>query len=189
LTNLIVSMWTTIDGSVAGPDDTMDWVRADADLMDYEISLVDSAGALLLGRNTHADFASHWPAVARGDIEADDANQRYARRLDELEKVVASRTGNVASWPRTRRIRDIAATEIGRIKEEADGNVIVYGSLSVVAALNLQGLVDEFHLIIHPVLGCKGKPLLGPEQRPTNLGLIGCEPFASGAVLLRYSAR
>lgn len=187
MTRLIVTMWTTLDGYVAGPDDSMDWLRPDADLMDYETTLVQNAGALLLGRITHAGFASHWPAVALGEIEADDASRRYARRLDELDKVVASRSGDIAPWPKTRRLSDITAAEIQAVKERADGDVIVYGSLSVIAALRELGLIDEFHLLVHPVLLCQGKPLLGLEQRPANLELIDCQPFSSGAVLMRYA--
>lgn len=188
MSRLIVTMWTTLDGYVAGQDDSMDWLRTDADLMDYEITLVENAGALLLGRITHTDFSAHWPAVARGEIEADDVSRRYARRLDELDKIVASRSGHVAQWPRTRRIETITAAEIHRIKDEANGDVIVYGSLGVITTLNALGLIDEFHLIIHPVMLHQGKTLLSPDQPPTHLELIGCQPFSTGAVLTRYGA-
>jgi dihydrofolate reductase len=187
MSSLIVTMWTTLDGYVAGQDDSMDWLRADADLMDYEITLVENAGALLLGRITHTDFAAHWPAVARGEIDADDVSRRYARRLDELDKIVASRSGHVAPLPKTRRIDTITATDIHRIKDEAHGDVIVYGSLRVVDALQALGLIDEFHLIIHPVLLHEGKTLLSPDQPPAHLELIDCRPFSTGALLTRYA--
>lgn len=188
MSRLIVSMWTTLDGYVAGPDDSMDWLRPDQDMMDYEIDLVENAGALLLGRVTHTDFASHWPAVAAGRIEADEGTRRYARRLDRLDKFVASRSGDVASWPETHRIAEVTAAEIRRIKTEAGGDVVVYGSLSLIATLNALELIDEYHLIVHPTLLCRGKPLLDGEQRRTPLMLIDSRPFSTGAVLLRYAA-
>ncbi|SHK01868.1 Dihydrofolate reductase [Tessaracoccus bendigoensis DSM 12906] len=186
MSRLIVSMWTTVDGFVAGPDDSMDWLRADADLMDYETGLVENAGALLLGRITHGDFASYWPAVAAGEIDADEGTRRYARRLDQLDKFVASHSGDVALWPGTHHVQDATATAIQRIKDQTAGDVIVYGSLSLIAALNALSLIDEFHLIVHPTLLCRGRPLLDVDQRPTQLELIECRPFLSGAVLLRY---
>jgi dihydrofolate reductase len=189
MTNLIVTMWTTLDGYVAGQDDTMDWLRIDADLMDYETTLVQNAGTLLLGRITHTDFATYWPSVARGEIESDDASRRYARRLDELNKVVVSRSGDIAPWPKTRHLRDITAAEIDRVKADSNGDVIVYGSLSVIAALNDMDRIDEFHLVVHPVLLCEGKPLLSAEQRSTNLELIDCQQFSTGAVLMKYATQ
>lgn len=188
MSRLIVSMWTTADGYVAGPDDSMDWLRADVDLMDYEISLVENAGALLLGRITHGDFASYWPAVAAGEIDADEGTQRYARRLDRLDKFVASRSGDIASWPGTHHVEDATGTAIHQIKIRSAGDVIVYGSLSLIAALNTLSLIDEFHLIVHPTLLCRGKPLLDAEQRPAQMELMECRPFSTGAVLLRYAA-
>lgn len=186
MTRLIVSMWTTLDGYVAGLDDSMSWLRADADLMDYEINLVESAGALLLGRITHTDFASYWPLVAAGEIESDEGNKRYASRLDQLDKFVVSRSGDIASWPGTQHLRDATAAEIRDIKDRSDGDVIIYGSLSLVSALNQQHLIDEFHLIVNPMLLCQGKPLLDEAQTPTELELIDSRPFSSGAVLLKY---
>lgn len=188
MTRIIVSMWTTLDGFVAGPDDSMDWLRADADLVDYETGLVESAGALLLGRTTHADFASYWPAVASGAIGADEDNRRYARRLDELDKFVASRSGDIATWSGSRRLPDVTPDAIQQVKDQVDGDVIIYGSLSVIAALAALNLIDEFHLIVNPTLIGDGRPLLDPDQRPVHLDLLECRPFAAGAVLLRYAA-
>lgn len=188
MSQLIVSMWTTIDGYVAGPDDSMDWLRADADLMDYETSLVENAGALLLGRITHGDFASYWPAVAAAEIDADEGTQRYARRLDQLDKFVASRSGDVASWPGTHRVEDATANEIQQIKDRSAGDVIIYGSLSLIAALNALSLIDEFHIIVNPTLLCRGKPILDADQRPTQMELLEFRPFSTGAILLRYGA-
>ncbi|QZY52390.1 dihydrofolate reductase family protein [Leucobacter tenebrionis] len=186
MSRLIVSAWVTLDGYVAGADDSMDWLRGDADLAAYEMDLVEGAGVLLLGRKTHEDFASYWPKVAGGELEADEANRQYARRLDQLEKIVASRTGRIASWPRSRCIQEVSEAEIRRVKVSADGDVVVYGSLSLVGALNELRAIDEFHLIVHPVLLCRGKPLLGEDQPRADLGLIECKPFSSGAVLLKY---
>lgn len=187
MNQLIVSMWTTADGFVAGLDDSMDWLRADADLMEYETSLVENAGGLLLGRITHSDFASYWPAVAAGEIDADAGNRHYARRLDQLDKFVASRSGDVATWPRTQRVENVTAAEVRRIKDRADGDVVIYGSLSLIAALNALSLIDEFHLVVHPTLLASGKTILDADQRSTPMELIECRPFSSGAVLLRYA--
>lgn len=182
---LIVSAWTTLDGMVAGRDDSMDWLRPDRDLMEYETGLVADAGTLLLGRVTHADFASYWPAVARGEIDADEDSRRYARRLDELDKVVASRLGDVAVWQGTRVIPDVTSAEVTRVMRSSRGNTVVYGSLSVVQSLDRLGLVDELHLVVHPTFLGEGKPLF-PAGCSSRWDLAASRAFSSGAVLLQY---
>lgn len=189
MSRVVVSAWTTLDGFVAGLDDSMGWLRADADLMAYEIRLVEEAGALLLGRVTHADFASHWPAVAAGRIDADEGSRRYARRLDQLDKVVASRSGEVAEWPGTRRIAEVTREDIRELRDHADGDVVVYGSLRLVSTLRALDLIDELHLVVNPILLGRGKPLLDPDLPPTPLELRESRPFAAGAVLLRYAVQ
>ena len=184
---LIVTMWTTLDGYVAGPADAMDWLRPDADMMQYETGLVEEAGTLLLGRITHADFASYWPAVARGEIDADAGTQRYARRLDALDKVVVSASGAIADWKGTRRLEDVTTEGIREIVATSSGPALVYGSLSVIEALARLHLIDQLDLVVHPVLLREGRALLAPGQPPMGLELKDSRPFTSGAVLLRYA--
>lgn len=183
---LIVTMWVTLDGFVSGLDDSMEWLRPNAEMMEYETNLVEDAGALLLGRHTHADFASYWPAVATGDIDSDAGSVAYARRLDQLDKVVASRSGRLATWPYSRQLPEITSTAIEQLKATAKAPIVVYGSLGVVEALNRWHLIDELHLLVHPVLLGEGKPLVGPAASPTILELIECRPFSSGVVLMKY---
>jgi dihydrofolate reductase len=63
---IVLSAWITLDGCIAGPDDKMDWLRGEAQMMEYEQSFVDAADTLLLGRKTFNDFSSYWPALAHG---------------------------------------------------------------------------------------------------------------------------
>ncbi|GAA4117115.1 dihydrofolate reductase family protein [Enteractinococcus coprophilus] len=134
--------------------------------MDYESSLMENAGTLLLGRITHGDFASYWPAVAADETQAGEGTKRYAHRLDQMDKFVVSRSGAVAFWPGTHRVEDATAIEIQRIKDRSAGDVIVYGSLSLIGALNVLNLIDEFDFIVPPTLLCRGKPILNADQRP-----------------------
>lgn len=187
MAEIIVSLWSSLDGFVAGADGNMDWLRADSDLSDYEIELVDNAGALLLGRITYSDFAGYWPAVANGTIAADDTNRRYARRLDDLDKFVASKTPVTSIWHRTTSIGDVNHAEISRIKDSVQGDIIVYGSLTLIETLNRLEMIDQVHLIVHPVMLGHGRPILSSDQRMENLELISCQSFSSGAVLMRYA--
>src|SRR5688500_15080387 len=98
---IIVSMWITLDGFVAGPQDEMDWLLMDDQLHIYERELVESCGSLLLGRGTHADFAGYWPQAA-DDPDQPAELRAYAQRVDAMEKIVVSASGNTAPWRNTR---------------------------------------------------------------------------------------
>ncbi|MDH2430341.1 dihydrofolate reductase family protein [Sphaerisporangium sp. TRM90804] len=182
---IVVSMWITLDGFVAGPGDEMDWLLADDRLQRYERELVESAGSLLLGRITHADFAGYWPKTARNPDEP-EVVRGYAHRVDVMEKIVVSASGDTAPWPNTRRLARVDRDEINDLKQGPGGDVLVYGSLGVVRSLVDLDLVDELHLLVHPVFLRQGKALFTGDRRPVRLGLLSAEPFASGVVLMRY---
>lgn len=185
---IIVTMWLTLDGFVAGPQDEMDWLLIDEQLQRYEQELVDGSDSLLLGRITHADFAGHWPEAARNPDEPDET-RAYAQRLDAMEKIVVSASGDTATWPDTRRVERLDADEVTELRRGPGGDIVVYGSLGVVRSLvDLDG-VDELHLLVHPVFLHRGKTLLAEGSSPTRLDLISAEPFASGVVLLKYRQR
>ena len=177
-------MWTTLDGFVAGPNDEMDWLLVDDEMFAYEIDLVTNAGSLLLGRVTHGDFARYWPGVAK-DTGADENQRTYAHRVDSMDKVIASKSGNTADWKNTRRLADLDLATITDLKQQPGGDVVIYGSLSAVNALEAMDMIDEFHLLIHPRFLRSGKSLFSGEQ-PRGLELLSADTFHSGVVLAKY---
>lgn len=181
---IIVSMWTTLDNFVAGPNDEMDWLRVDGDVMAYEQSFVDEADILMLGRRTFGDFVGYWPKAAR-DPNTEPAERAYAQRVDEMKKMVVSASGKMAEWRNAEVLSTVGKEEIERLKRRSGGDIVIYGSLSVVGALSKLNLVDEFHLLVHPIVLGKGKPLFG-KARPVALELLSAEPFKSGVVLMKY---
>jgi dihydrofolate reductase len=182
---IIVSMWITLDGFVAGPQDEMDWLILDDQMQTYEQDLVEHSDSLLLGRITHADFAGYWPQAAHNPDEP-EALRSYARRVDAMRKIVVSASGETAPWPNTQRLERIDPDEINKLKRGSGGNIVVYGSLGVIRSLVDLGLVDEFQLLVHPVFLRQGKALFDGGRPPERLELISAEPFVSGVVLMRY---
>jgi dihydrofolate reductase len=171
---IIVTMWTTLDGFVAGPDDEMDWLRLDDDVQTYEIDLVGAADTLLLGRVTFNDFAGYWPRVARNSAEQ-PASSRYAQILDGMEKIAVSGSGQLTEWENTRRWPSVDTDTVLDLKNSPGRDVIVYGSLSLVNTLTELGLVDEFHLTDVPFRCCPhqvpayGSALTGSTERGVHL--------------------
>lgn len=184
---IIVSMWMTLDGFVAGPRDEMDWLLIDEQVLGYERELVEGAGGLLLGRITHGDFAGYWPRAAQDPDEAEEV-RGYARRVDAMEKIVISASGDIAVWQNTRRYERVDRDEIIELKRGHGGDLVVYGSLAVIGSLVEFGLVDEFQLLVHPVFLREGKALFAGGRPAQRLELISAEPFTSGVVLMKYRA-
>lgn len=178
-------MWITLDGFVAGLDDGMEWLEVDDQMMRYEQSFVDNAGTLLLGRVTFNDFAGYWPEVAKNNT-IDPRQQAYASRLNELEKIVVSDTGSIAVWNNTKQLPIINRQEIVAIKKQPGKDIIIYGSLSIVNALAELDLIDEYHLLVHPLYLRKGKPLFKTSGPVINLETVSSEIFSSGVALMKY---
>jgi dihydrofolate reductase len=180
---IVATVWITLDGYVANADGEMDWLLIDEPMMRYEQDLVDNASALLLGRSTHADFAGYWPNAAN-DPNEDEANRTYARRLDALARYAVSRSGDLASWEGTTRLETIDEPTVRKLKNDHDGDIVVYGSLSIVDALSSIGAIDEIHLLVHPVFLGAGRPFF---TRRISLRPLESVEFDSGVVLRRYA--
>jgi dihydrofolate reductase len=133
------------------------------------------AGAILLGRKTYDAFAASWP----------NAKNQFAERINALPKYVVSH--RAASWAPTSVIDGDLAAAMRALKNRVDGNILVYGSASLVHQLASLGLVDTWHLMIYPAVAGRGKRLF-PGGLTGNFRTEEMRPLGDGIVLLRYSA-
>ena len=184
---LIVTMWMTLDGFIAGPNNEMDWVAAHYDdaMGKYENDLVSAADTLLLGRVTYESFAGAWPYVP-DNPNASEGEKEYARKLNSMRKIVYSRTLESADWNNSTLKREIIPEEIGELKREAEKDIVIYGSASIVQALTNLGLIDEYQLLVHPVVLGSGKPLFKNIKERATLKHLTTATHPSGVVLLSY---
>jgi dihydrofolate reductase len=106
--------------------------------------------------------------------------------MNGLPKYVASRTLTKASWNNTAIIGSDLVGEVSSLKAQAGGNMLIYGSASIVHALMPQGLVDEYRLMVYPIVLGRGKRLFPPGARSV-MTLAECRTFNDGIVLLRYA--
>ena len=187
---IITSTWVTLDGFVAGPNGDMGWIGEiyDEAMGIYENDLVNAVDGLLLGRVTYESFAGSWPHVPDSPT-ASEGEKVYARRLNAMEKVVVSTTLDRAEWNNSRLLREITPEVIAQLKAEPGGDLLIYGSASVVRALTGLGLIDEYQVLVHPVLVGGGKPLFGDLTDQVKLKLASSKTHPSGVVLLTYQPR
>jgi dihydrofolate reductase len=182
---VIVTMWMTLDGFIAGPNNEMDWV---VPLGEHQNALVSTADTLVLGRVTYQSFAGAWPHVP-DQADAPEELKGYARKLNSMRKIVFSKTLAVAEWQNSTLKREIRADEIEQLKRETGTNIIIYGSASIVQELTNLGLIDEYHVLLHPVVLGSGKPLFQNIKERTALRLVTAKTDPSGVVLLTYQPR
>jgi len=187
---IIVTMWMTLDGFIAGPNNDMGFVgeHYDAAMGQYEYDLVSAADTLLLGRVTYESFAGAWPYVP-DKPDADPGEVAYARLLNAMRKIVFSRTLPSVEWNNSTLMREIVPQEIERLKQEPGRDMVIYGSASVVQALTNLGLIDEYQILVHPVLLGQGKPLFANIRQKVNLKLVNTEARSSGVVVLTYQPK
>ncbi|HEY4127617.1 MAG TPA: dihydrofolate reductase family protein [Gammaproteobacteria bacterium] len=133
------------------------------------------AAAIIIGRRTYDGFAPVWPEVKGG----------YADRMNALPKYLASRTITQPGWNNTSLLGGDLAASVHALKRKIDGNILIYGSASVCHALIAAGLIDEFALMVYPVVLGRGIRMF-PDGTKIDLELIENVPFGDGITLLRY---
>jgi dihydrofolate reductase len=138
-----------------------------------------ASDAVLLGRRTYEGFAAVWPTVQDKTGLAD--------RMNSLPKFVASTTLSSADWRNSTVLTDDLPDKVRTLKQQFQGDILVYGSASLVHALTPSRLIDEYRLMIYPTVLGRGKRLF-PDGAMSALTLLECTQFGSGIVLLRYEA-
>jgi dihydrofolate reductase len=187
---IITTTWITLDGFIAGPNEAnpneaMDWVMVDQEMGQYEDDIVSAADTLLLGRVTYESFAGSWPHVP-DNPGASEGERAYARKLNAMRKVVFSTTLPSADWNNSTLLREVAPAEIEAMKQEPGRDMVIYGSASLIRALTNHGLIDEYQLLVHPVILGEGKPLFHDIKARRQLELVKTKPFSSGVIGLFY---
>jgi dihydrofolate reductase len=187
---IVLTEWVSLDGYTSGPNDDMSYVgeHFDQQMGEYEGTIIDSADTLLLGRVTYESFAGSWPHVPESPTASED-EKVYARKLNAMRKIVVSSTLESADWNNSELVRSIDSEYFRRLKEQDGKDVLIYGSATIVQQLTNQGLIDEYQVLVHPVLLGSGKALFARITEKQNLQLVSAKPFASGVVLLTYRRR
>ena len=138
-----------------------------------------ASDALLLGRRTYEGFAAVWPTVK------DETG--LAERMNTLPKFVASTTISSADWHNSTVLSGDLPAAVRTLKQQFRGDILVYGSASLIHALTPSRLIDEYRLMIYPTVLGRGKRLF-PDGATSALTLLECTQLGSGIVLVRYEA-
>jgi dihydrofolate reductase len=179
LRRIIASEMVTVDGFFSGPNGELDWFVQDEELGTFAQELLDSVDTILYGRATYEMMVGCWP----------HAGGSFAERTNPLPKLVFTSTLDPTpwgDWDNATPVKGVLADEVAKLKDEAGGDMVIYGSGRVVQALSRLGLIDEYRLVVHPVLLGIGRPLFGALAKRHTRRLIDSVSWPSGCVALTY---
>jgi dihydrofolate reductase len=181
---LVVFNRVSADGAYARAGGDIDWFVQDpeVEMASYQEMSPDT---ILFGRTTYQMFESFWPSVA-DDPNFPEGARATARLLNQMTKVVFSKTLENVTWVNSRVAKGDLLDEVRELKNGDGPDITVFGSGTIVQQLANAGLIDEYLLILTPIILHDGKPMLtGVAER--GLSLVSGRTFDSGNVLLHYA--
>jgi dihydrofolate reductase len=181
MVDLVYTAITSLDGFVADEHGDFQWAAPDEEVHQFVNDLERSLGTYLYGRRMYEVMAP-WETMETDDEP--EAIRDFARLWRAADKVVYSTTLDAVSTSRTRLVRSFAPVDVAAMKEAADRPLGIGGPGIAAEALRA-GLVDELHLLFHPVVVGRGTPWL-PAGLRLSLTLLDERRFASGVVFVRY---
>jgi dihydrofolate reductase len=176
---LIAAINMTLDGFC---DHTA--MSADDEIHQHYNELLSNAGTLIYGRITYQLMESYWPSVVKNPTGNKPIDE-FAVLIDNISKIVYSRTLESVDWKNTELKKEVIKEEILELKQQAGKDILV-GSPSLIVALTQLGLVDEYQLGVQPIVLGSGLPLFTDIKDRIDLKLLKTKTFGCGAVFLYY---
>jgi dihydrofolate reductase len=182
---IVVTEFISLDGVVEDPGGAEGFRHGgwsfkfnDPDGMKYKLDETMEHEAMLLGRVTYHGFAQAWPG------RTDEVG--FADKMNSMPKYVVSKTLTQADWNNSTILSGDLAEEVTALKEQDGGDVLVAGSVSLVRGLTELGLVDEYRLMVFPIVLGEGKRLFEGISDATTLNLVDVKQLTTGTVILTY---
>lgn len=180
---IVVSEFVSLDGVMEAPGGEpgfrhTGWVAKfqDSGQIKYKLDEVLAHEALLLGRKTYEGFAASWPLV----------EGEFGDKMNRMPKYVASTTLEQAGWNNSTVLKGEAMAAVSKLKEELGGDILVAGSRTLVNALKRHDLVDEYRLMVFPIVLGSGMRLFDQTADATTLKPVDTHSLENGAVILTY---
>ena len=187
-------MSVSLDGFVADANGKNDWIfkTGDEESLAWSVSKIEDVGLIIMGRKSFETMAPYWP-TATGPFAApmnEIPKAVFTKKGFDINRMFATTDGQspaVASWAATRVLDGDLAEEIMKLKAEHGKPIIALGGSEFMQSLIATGLIDEYHLAIHPVILGTGLPIFTGLKLPLYLNLIEAKAFPKGIVAHTYS--
>jgi dihydrofolate reductase len=182
---LTSTLFIALDGVVGGEKEMEVWhfPYFNDELGKAAAAAYDAADTILLGRVTYDSFAGAWPE--RETAGEEDAE--FAKQLGDMRKVVVSNQQLEFSWRHSEQLQGDLIEGVTALKNEpGDGGIVMPGSISVARQLLPTGLIDQLHLMVHPIAARTGFRLFDEGEPPIPLKLVSSHAFETGVLNLVY---
>jgi dihydrofolate reductase len=185
---VILFMHVSLDGFIAGPNGELDWTVTDDEMNDDLLpDLPRTVDTALLGRVAYQDLANYWPSAATNPSSS-KGEIAFAHWIDKAPKIVFSKTLEKVEWQNSRIVKGNIAEEIATLKQQEGQDLVLFGGVGIAQTFMQHGFIDEYRLVVHPVLLGSGKSLFQDIKNRIHLKLVNTKAFRSGAILLHYQS-
>jgi len=178
---LSVFDFASLDGYYKGPDEDISWNKHSAEEAEFSVENVRSGNTLLFGRVTYEMMESFWTTP-----DAMKALPEIAAGMKSADKIVFSKTLEKADWNNTTLVNNDMVNEVKKLKQLPGKDMTILGSGNIVTQLADAGLIDEYQIMIYPVVIGEGTPIFKGIKNKLSLRLVNTRVFNSGTVLLTY---
>jgi dihydrofolate reductase len=188
---IFLHMFVSADGFIESEDKSLDWMVVDVEVEDYINGMLGSVDTMILGRKAFEVLADYWPSAAENPSEAADPARpephiEAAHMMNAKRKMVFSRTLKETSWANSTILGGDLAQEVANLKRQPGRDVALFGGAAIANSMMRLGLLDEYRLLINPVMLGAGTPLFQGGRGGSTLQLVGSRSFDCGAVLVSY---
>lgn len=182
---VIVFNLVSLDGYFAGVDGNIDWHQVDDEFIKFAIEQTSEFGGIIFGRTTYELFESFWPQTLK-DPKTSPDDRKIAQIIDDIWKLVFSKTLKEVTWKNSKLYHEIDPEEVKRWKQYDGKDLVIFGSGTIVQQFTNLGFIDEYRLLVNPVILGKGKPMFANVEDQHKLKLTNTQTFGNGNVLLYY---
>lgn len=182
---IIVFNLISLDGYFAGEDGNIDWHQVDDEFNKFAIEQTSQFGGIIFGKTTYELFESFWPQ-ALIDPKTSDDDRKIAQIINDIWKIVFSKSMQETTWKNSQLYHEIDPEEIKKWKQYEGKDIVIFGSGTIVQQFTNLGLIDEYRLLVNPLILGRGKSLFANVKDMHALKLVNTKQFTNGNILLTY---
>ena len=169
----------SLDGFIEDPEKNIEWHHWNAEMDQYMGDFFETVDTIIMGRKTYELMVSYWPGNTT-------ENPVITDNMNNLPKLIFSKTLATTHWNNCRLINEIDKDKFNDLKNQTGKDMVIFGGAALASAFTKMGLIDEFRLIVNPVILGGGTPLFNINKQKLELFLMQSKAFNCGNVLLHY---
>jgi dihydrofolate reductase len=174
-------MMVSLDGYIEDSEKNIEWHRWNTEMDQYMGDFFKTVDTIIMGRKTYELMVSYWPDITTEDPVITD-------NMNNLPKLIFSKTMTTTSWNNCRLMHEINIDEFNALKMQPGKDMVIFGGANLASAFTKKGLIDEFRLLVNPVILGGGTHLFNIKDQKFELFLMESKAFNCGNVLLHYQS-